>query len=178
VINVSRQIQQQRMGTRLTLLGREEDRIEADLPGLKDAALFCEAISRCLKDGNDIDYVAARLREAKVGIETAKLRDVVNGLLPATDDRVRRQLIARLQTLVARFASAYSIFNEGRQGAPYDPGEVHLTLESSARYDRQMADVRDAMEDIAQFGVKLRSDIRWKIRRLSKIRSEIEDRTS
>jgi hypothetical protein len=177
-INVSRQIQQQQLGTRLTLLSREEDRIEADLPGLKDAALFCESLSRRLKDAEDIDVIVIRLREAKVAVEPAKVRDAVNDLLPATDDRMRRILIARLQRLVTRCMSAYQTFNEGREGAPFQSGEVQLTMELSTKYERQMASVKRAIAELERSGLKLRADVRSKISRLSKIRSEIEDRTS
>src|ERR1700675_1186230 len=57
-INVTRQIRQQRVGTRLTLLSREEDRIEDFLPGLKNAARFCESLSQRLNAvSGDIDAI-------------------------------------------------------------------------------------------------------------------------
>jgi hypothetical protein len=51
-VNVSRQLQQQKIGTRLSLLSREEDRIEKELPGL---SLF----------NRDNDCVAGRMDGAK-----------------------------------------------------------------------------------------------------------------
>jgi hypothetical protein len=177
-VNVSRQIQQQRTGTRLTLLSREEDRIEAELPGLKDAALFCEATSRQLKATDDIEQIAKRLREAKIAVQPSKVRAAVNELLPATDDRTRRLLIARLQILVTKCASALVIFSSGREGAPAGNPEVHLPMDDAARFETQMVEVREAINEVARFGAKLRSTVRWKIRQLSQIRAEIDAGTS
>jgi hypothetical protein len=39
-VNVNRTLKQQRASTRITLVGREEDRIERELPNMRDLELF------------------------------------------------------------------------------------------------------------------------------------------
>jgi hypothetical protein len=174
-INVTRQIRQQRVGTRLTLLSREEDRIEKSLPGLKDAAKFCENLSRRLSSVNsDIEAIVREIRDEHVGSHPDRMREAVSKLLPATDEATRQSVISRLQILVTKCLSASIIFESGRTGAPYDSGEVQLDLDASERYERQMNEVREAIRELAQLGEKLGSKTRWSISQLQRIRMEIE----
>ena len=174
-VNVSRQISQQQVGMRLSLLTREEDRIEVELPGLKDAALFCESLVRDLKKAKEVDEVAKSLSNAKIAVHALKVREVINGLLPDTDDR-RRLLIARVQRLVKKSMSALLIYQSGTAGAPLFSDEVQFTAEQSLRYDEAMNALHDEIDEMAKFGAKLRSEVRWMIRQASRIRSEIESR--
>jgi hypothetical protein len=86
-------------------LSREEDRIENELPGLREAAFFCNQIAEEVLALGDVNRIIDHLR--KIGVRNPEqLRDLFNTRLPETDDRTRRILIADVRKLFKLVLSA------------------------------------------------------------------------
>jgi hypothetical protein len=96
--NVSRQLQQQKIGTRLLLLTREEDRIEKELPGLKDAEILAHLIAAACKNNIENESFISKIKEALANIGFKNILSSVDiaTLLPMTAPRTRRHLNSRV----------------------------------------------------------------------------------
>lgn len=161
-------LDQQRVSTRLTLLSREEDRIENELPGLREAAFFCNQIAEEVLALGDVNRIIDHLR--KIGVRNPEqLRDLFNTRLPETDDRTRRILIADVRKLFKLVLSAQILLNarSGPLGTAIDPT-------AQANHETQLAKVKRAAAEIQAFGRSIKREIRRKMNRLTKIRAEIE----
>jgi hypothetical protein len=167
--NVSRQLDQQRVSTRLTLLSREEDRIESELPGLREASLFCDQIAKKILLLSDMNRIADHLRTMGVR-NPEQLRDFVNTRLPETDDRTRRILIADIRKLIKQVLTA-QIVNNARFNRPFGTA---IDPAPHTYHETQLAEVKRTAAKIHAFGHDIKSEIKRKMERLPRIRAEIE----
>lgn len=155
-VNVSRQLQQQRVSTRLTLLSREEDRIEKELPGLKDAEILCHFIRSGCINAIETEPFFARVKEAlqAIGFKSVHTSVDIAILPPATDSKTRRDLQSRVQVIQLRC-------------------EISRRVEGEARA-AEKEKLRKEIEEVATFRNSLSNRQTSLQGRLPKIRSEIE----
>ncbi len=80
--NVNRQLKVQRSANRMTVLIREEDRIDRELPGLRATERLCHELFYCAK--------LAREYDADKNILTKRIIDV--GITGTTDEEIEKQI--------------------------------------------------------------------------------------
>jgi hypothetical protein len=155
-LNVSRQLQQQKIGTRLLLLSREEDRIEKDLPGLKDAEILAYFIYAACKNNIEDESFVSKINEAlaQIGFKNIHSSVDIAALLPMTDPGTRRRLNSLVLTIQLRCEIAHRVEKQERD-------------EAKQKLKNEVAKIEDLRESLVRRQTSLNE-------RLPKIRNEIE----
>ena len=89
--NVNRQLKVQRAANRMTVLIREEDRIDRELPGLRAAERMCHELFYCIRVAREYDTDKSILtkRVVDLGLTGAKEEDIekqIALILPTSDN--------------------------------------------------------------------------------------------
>jgi hypothetical protein len=155
-VNVSRQLAQQRVGTRLALLSREEDRIESEVPGLKDAQMTARHLYVVTKSQIEKEdfFTEIAKRIVKAGFTDIRSSIDIAAVLPVTDLRTRDLLLSRIQVMQARCEL-------GKRG----------NLEERAEQRELLRENIEGLNDFADWMAVRREEL---LSRLPAIRAEIE----
>jgi hypothetical protein len=176
---------------RIGLISREEDRIERDLPGLRDAIQKVAEMAWNLhaSDLADMKYrlkpYGIVLEEDGIDSDTLDIRSKIEKFLPRTDDYTKR----RLTGILERYRSTGEIlqWNERRlqtakdylsyiEEAPPEGRDIirQEFAEAEEARDKQWIVVRGAHEPIEAFVKELASRVDLMEARLPRLRGEIE----
>jgi hypothetical protein len=178
VRNVTRQI-------RISILSREEDRIERELPGLRDARYFC---SRFLyfRVTNSYVGITQAFADEGFGVPDSTLQKDVQNALPDTDPatchRVQRKLAACFRwarnaemTRVQITADRERIANP-EEWAPGEIVKVEADIEATLTiFNTAVGKYSEAMDELEDEIVAINRKIALYETRRSRIRKEVEE---
>jgi hypothetical protein len=149
---------------RVSLMSREEDRMERELPGLQQvAALLGRANILCLME--PLPMTAIRVLKS-LGLQTSD-GSVLNKLetkLPRASDADRRALTAILEKIDLSAINATSL----QQSL-----EPPLSEDESQLMSRQMVDMTDAIRELASFKASIDEKIATFQRRIPQFKAEL-----
>lgn len=138
VRNVSKQV-------RINILGREEDRIARELPGLRDALAFCECFD--FIDESYFPNATSFFLERRIGLPDSHIdRDVANAL-PFTDAATRLRLERLTQNLWSCATNAeWHLEHIRRLNSEISVLDAAAT-EASKEFEEKIADQRVTLDD-------------------------------
>ncbi|MGM4919529.1 hypothetical protein [Tardiphaga sp. 813_E8_N1_3] len=151
---------------RASMISREEDRIERDLPGLQDLAAALENLNYLLElVGNEPDLVIKILTDQGYRDDgfTAPI-DLIRSKLPRVDDRHRRYFADILRAMGTSSWVAQVALR----------GDLNKTLQQKAAYDRGLAEFRTAIAQLSDFQSLIEARIARYELQLPKFRRELE----
>lgn len=155
-VNVSRQLGLQRETARLTLVAREEDRIDRAMPGIRDASfLLSMLISSCNKNMDDVAKMKKSMKqwgfEAHGQAESAK---EVIAALPLAD--IPTQAVVRAN--VRRILAAIELLNRAKTKPDIDKQKLVLgqILNDASEVQKQFDGAIDKKGELA---IRLRAQI-------------------
>jgi hypothetical protein len=111
-LNVSRQVAQSREAMLITLIGREEERIEENLPGLERTALFLSEINFKLNSKPKNKEYKDTLDENGLYLTPDKMRIMIDERLQTADAKTRLDLIHVINLLVFQCDRLYTAIHE------------------------------------------------------------------
>jgi hypothetical protein len=179
----SRSIRQQ---ITAALLSREEDRIERDLPGLRDARNYLNRFVATFSPVTAFFEIGPELNRLGIGLPNSTLTQDVKRLLPGTHDATLIQVqrfLGNAQSAVLAAQNARHSFQhfENNVGDPahWDPAALaaHRTEIANIRraFDQHRADFRNELEAILAYIDGLGSKIELYEHRLIQIRRELNE---
>jgi hypothetical protein len=113
-LNVSRQVAQSREAMLITLIGREEERIEENLPGLERTALFLSEINFKLNSTPNNKEYKDTLHESGLYLTPDKMRTMIDERLQTADAKTRLDLNHVMNLLVFHCDRLYTAKHEKR----------------------------------------------------------------
>lgn len=173
--NVTRQM-------RLTARSKEIDRLERDIPGMRDAHYFmCRIIPSASTQRPDADTLAQRLRRIDINSNSSAMIKAVEKALPATHDSLRREIIRRSYPVVA---TAEGIQYYERRIANLEelrrrPPETDPTADAEIARIKQLLDERrdplaNACDRFTTLREQIKRDIDTSQARLDKLRNALQ----
>jgi hypothetical protein len=113
-LNVSRQVAQSREAMLITLIGREEERIEENLPGLELTANFLTEINFKLNSTPNNKEYKDTLSENDLYLMPDKMRAMIDARFRTADAKTRLDLFHVLNLLVFQCDRLYTAKHENR----------------------------------------------------------------
>jgi hypothetical protein len=113
-LNVSRQVAQSREAMLITLIGREEERIEENLPGLELTANFLTEINFKLNSKPNNKEYKDTLYENGLYLMPDKMRTMIDDRFQTADAKTRLDLLYVLNLLVFQCDRLYTAKHENR----------------------------------------------------------------
>jgi hypothetical protein len=113
-LNVSRQVAQSREAMLITLIGREEERIEENLPGLELTANFLTEINFKLNSKPSNKEYKDTLDENGLYLMPDKMRAMIDGRFQSADAKTRLDLLYVLNLLAFQCDRLYTAIHENR----------------------------------------------------------------
>src|ERR1035437_3087036 len=176
--NVSRQI-------RITILSREEDRIEKQLPGLYDAQNLCDSIVPRLRPIRAFFGVVSAVNALGLGGTPKSFEDDVEALLPVTDAATRRSVTSALFEMYSRAITAQGsrvlqteLETQSARREEWEPSDYAKVRADIAALSRMLIaqgnDFQRALDRIERESAAIAGKIDVNERRSARIRREIE----
>jgi hypothetical protein len=170
--NVKKQLAMQREALRINLMSREEDRMEEQLPGLKDAVILLGRLRVPTQFGRPaLGQIKATVSEA--GIAPAdNVDERLERLLPRTDYETRKlvgSVVTLLRYQAALLEAAQSMLREAERGN--DPKEIESALASVRLIE---GDAVNAIDSVQKLSETFRLRIESKQQRIPRFRRQIE----
>jgi hypothetical protein len=168
---------------RIGLISREEDRIERELPGLRDARErlgdLLAKLGSAPPGGDEI------LQLYNLGIDSRKIVQEIEAIFPSTDDRTRRRIAQLFSIYIPNLSQAELVQTSFWKAeyrmkaiADFDPSEhedIRAEYAKEAHSFRQrMGLVHDNMAALEGFRDEIAARIETLERVLPNLRSEIE----
>jgi hypothetical protein len=175
--NVSKQV-------RINILGREEDRIQRELPGLRDAVIFYNRFVFIRHEGF-LSNVTVFFRERGISLPNSTIEKDIIDALPNTDVATRLR-VRILTTTMVRFAGNVesalrripqmeSEISLLKDSAPEDAKRLEEKIESERQRLRILKQrVSSAMDELEEDRRAIQSKIELYDKRLVRIRREVE----